>query len=423
LKTLEEPPTYAIFILATTEKHKILPTILSRCQIFDFNRIKIADMANHLGEIAKKEGINAEIDALRLIAQKADGGLRDALSMFDLIVTFSGKEVSYKKTIENLHILDYDYYFKITDAFLSENLSQALLIFDEIIRNGFDGHNFVVGLTEHFRNLLVCKDIATISLLDVSENVQKKYAEQGQKASVSFLLSAVNIANQTDLNYKNSKQSKLHVEIMLMKLTHLRNALDLPAMMEELKKKSNQQLSQQVVNQAVTPITTAIVKDTNSGLKNTPKISLSPEPQAANPIAEVAESKKEYVIAVNKVVKEEELLKYWQLYAEQLKEEGKIRASVSMLAYPIVFKNDIIELPLFSLVIEEPVIKEVKDGILHYLRNKLQNNNLQLQITKAIIHDELPKKFFTNQDKFRKLADKFPLLTELRNILGLDYDF
>ncbi|MGK7393703.1 MAG: DNA polymerase III subunit gamma/tau [Candidatus Cyclobacteriaceae bacterium M3_2C_046] len=228
LKTLEEPPSYAIFILATTEKHKVIPTILSRCQIFDFNRIQITDIANHLQQIAQREEIEAEPEALHLIAQKADGALRDALSIFDMIVTFSsGNKVTYQSTIDNLHILDYDYYFKMTDALLAEDSSQTLLIFDEIIGKGFDGHHFVVGLAEHFRNLLVSQDQATLKLLDVSENILIKYREQSGKASPSFLLSALNIANICDLNYKNSKNQRLQVELSLLKIAHIKSAVKL----------------------------------------------------------------------------------------------------------------------------------------------------------------------------------------------------
>ena len=189
LKTLEEPPNYAIFILATTEKHKILPTILSRCQIFDFNRIKVEDIALHLAEIAQKEGIAYDEDGLHLIAQKADGGLRDALSMFDQIVSFSNKNVNYKSVIDNLNILDYDYYFKLTDAILSEDVANSLLIFDEILGNGFDGNHFITGLASHFRNLLVCKDASTLKLLEVSEGIRQKYNSQSQASSLSFLIS------------------------------------------------------------------------------------------------------------------------------------------------------------------------------------------------------------------------------------------
>lgn len=227
LKTLEEPPSYAIFILATTEKHKILPTILSRCQIFDFNRIKVADMASHLASIAQKESIQFDQDGLHLIAQKADGGLRDALSMFDQIVSFSNKNVSYKAVIDNLNILDYDYYFKITDALLSENVSQVLLIFDEILQNGFDGNHFIIGLAAHFRNLLVCKDEATLNLLEVSEGIRAKYHQQSQQTAVSFLLSALNLANQCDINYKSSKNQRLQVELSLIKMCHILAAFNL----------------------------------------------------------------------------------------------------------------------------------------------------------------------------------------------------
>jgi DNA polymerase-3 subunit gamma/tau len=238
LKTLEEPPPYAIFILATTEKHKIIPTILSRCQIFDFNRIQIKDIADHLANIAIKEGIKAEAEALHIIAQKADGGLRDALSLFDLNVTFAaGNQLTYKQVIENLHILDYDYYFRVTDALLQENLSQALLIFDEILRKGFDAHNFIIGLCDHFRNLLVCKDNATVHLLEVADNIKQKYITQANATSASFLLSAMSIANECDLNYKSSKHQKFHVELCLMKLANLKSAISLPKVMEEVLKK------------------------------------------------------------------------------------------------------------------------------------------------------------------------------------------
>lgn len=240
LKTLEEPPSYAIFILATTEKHKILPTILSRCQIFDFNRIKVEDMAGHLAHIAQKENVAFDKDGLHVIAQKADGGLRDALSMFDQIVSFSNRNVTYKAVIENLNILDYDYYFKITDHLLNQNIASTLLVFDEILTNGFDGNNFITGLASHFRNLLVGKDSATLKLLEVSDGIRTKYLEQSKRASASFLLSGLNIANQCDLNYRNSKNQRLQVEISLIKICHIHSALNLAASgpTEAAKKKS-----------------------------------------------------------------------------------------------------------------------------------------------------------------------------------------
>src|SRR6201746_820941 len=229
LKTLEEPPNYAIFILATTEKHKILPTILSRCQIFDFNRIRVDDMAGHLANIAQKESITYEPDGLHIIAQKADGGLGDALSMFDQIVSFSDGNVTYRTVIDNLNILDYDYYFNITDSLLTENTAKTLLFFDEILTKGFDGAHFISGLSEHFRNLLVTKDASTLKLLEVSEGIKSKYLEQSQTGSVSFLLSAMNIANQCDISYKLSKNQRLQVELALLKMCNLQSVFNLAA--------------------------------------------------------------------------------------------------------------------------------------------------------------------------------------------------
>lgn len=228
LKTLEEPPPHAIFILATTEKHKIIPTILSRCQIFDFNRIQIEDIANHLAEIAKKEGIEAEAEALHIIAQKADGALRDALSIFDQIVSFSGKNISYQAVIDNLNILDYDYYFKATDYLLKSDISSTLLLFNDVIDNGFDGHHFIVGLAEHLRNLLVCQDEATIKLLEVGKRIGERYAEQAKECNLKFLLDALQIANTCDIQYKSSKNQRLLIELGLMQIASI-NSLELPA--------------------------------------------------------------------------------------------------------------------------------------------------------------------------------------------------
>lgn len=241
LKTLEEPPSYAIFILATTEKHKVIPTILSRCQIFDFNRIQVSDISIHLKKIAQREKIPAEEEALHLIAQKADGALRDALSIFDLMVTYSsGKGITFDATLSNLHILDYDYYFKIVDALLTQNHTQPLLILDEILRKGFDGHNFIVGLAEHFRNLLVSQDDRTTDLMEVPEGVKKKYAQQAKSSPPSLLLSWLNIASLCDINYKTSKNQRLSVELALMKMANVNAViqhLQTNPHPEELKKK------------------------------------------------------------------------------------------------------------------------------------------------------------------------------------------
>ena len=238
LKTLEEPPGYAIFILATTEKHKVIPTILSRCQIYDFNRIEVKDIVKQLEKIAKSENVEAESEALHLIAQKADGALRDALSIFDLITTFSSDgKITYQDAIKNLHILDYDYYFRLVDDLLASNMSGALMLFDDILSNGFDGNNFLNGFQQHLRNLLISKDQQTIGLLEAVDNLRERYQKQAAQCSPSFLLSALNISNQFELNYKMSKNQRLHVELCLMKLAHLPDAFTLSSTENGAKKK------------------------------------------------------------------------------------------------------------------------------------------------------------------------------------------
>jgi DNA polymerase-3 subunit gamma/tau len=226
LKTLEEPPKHAKFILATTEKHKIIPTILSRCQVFNFNRIKTEDISSHLAYMAKEEHVSFEPEALHVIAQKADGGLRDACSIFDQMVAFTGNHLTYKQVVENLHVLDYDYYFKITDAFAANNLSDIMLTFDDILKKGFDAYNFLIGLGEHLRNLLVGKDPQTISLLEISENLKQRYAQQSQQCSVTFLLKSLALISKTDVNYKSAKNQRLLVEMALMQLTFLTASAD-----------------------------------------------------------------------------------------------------------------------------------------------------------------------------------------------------
>ncbi len=225
LKTLEEPPPYAIFILATTEKHKILPTILSRCQIYDFRRITVQDTVKHLQHICAQEGIAADEEALHVIGQKADGALRDALSIFDRMVAAGGNQVRYAAVLENLNVLDYDYYFRVVDCLLSEDMSSLLLLFDEVCRKGFDPDIFILGLAEHIRNLLVCKDEATLGLLEAGESLRDRYRNQAQLAPAALLISALNLANECDLNYKMARNKRLHTEMALIKMTYIQRAV------------------------------------------------------------------------------------------------------------------------------------------------------------------------------------------------------
>ena len=232
LKTLEEPPKHAIFILATTEKHKIIPTILSRCQIFDFKRITISDIREYLKYIAEQQGIEAEDEALQIIAQKADGAMRDALSIFDRVVSFSGDKITRQATSEILNVLDYEVYFKVTDLILDNKLPDLLLELNTVIAQGFDGNHFIAGLASHFRDLMVCKNQATISLMEVGEETRKKYTEQSERATVPFLMEAIRIANDCDLSYRNSKNQRLLVELALMQLASLTYEGDKKKMMD-----------------------------------------------------------------------------------------------------------------------------------------------------------------------------------------------
>lgn len=236
LKTLEEPPPYAIFILATTEKHKIIPTILSRCQIFDFKRIFVPDIVGHLQHICKEENIESEEAGLHIIAQKADGALRDALSIFDKIASSAAGKITYASVIENLNILDYEYFFKITDQLLVEDSSSVLLAFNDVVSKGFEGDTFILGLAEHFRNLLMCKEPATIPLLEVSDDIAERYKLQAAVTSTSFLLNALDIASKCDASYKMARNKRLHVELSLLKICFLNRQVSQPQV--ELKKKS-----------------------------------------------------------------------------------------------------------------------------------------------------------------------------------------
>jgi DNA polymerase III subunit gamma/tau len=430
LKTLEEPPSYAIFILATTEKHKIIPTILSRCQIFDFNRIQVKDIADHLAYIAKEENIKAEAQALLLIAQKADGALRDALSIFDLIVTFSSNNtVTYKTTIENLHILDYDYYFRITDIFHKQDAPSALLIFDEILKQGFDGHNFIVGVSEHFRNLLVCKDASTLKLLEVADDVKKKYSEQAQQCSVSFLMSCLNIANTCDLQYKTSRNQRLHVELALMKMAYLNSAINLAKLNpEESKKKAETSIS--------TEKTVAFRKEQAYSIKDlSPKEPESSKPESKSSIklpkldsvkkevrddnkkqGEIKESTQAYG---SKEFSLEDVKKYWSSFALNLKAENK-KSEFIIMDREIALDKNTIKVKLDNLI-QADQLDSIKTDVLEFLRKKLDNNSLLLE--SDVSESEGKRKIYTSDEKYKYLAEKYPFLDDMKRRFGLETDF
>ncbi|MCF2516773.1 DNA polymerase III subunit gamma/tau [Dyadobacter sp. CY351] len=447
LKTLEEPPGYAIFILATTEKHKILPTILSRCQIFDFNRIQPKDIAYHLSDIAQKEGIETEKEALELIGQKADGGLRDALSMFDLNVTFStDNRLTYEAVLENLHILDYDYYFKITDALTSGSIARSLVLFDEILRKGFDGHLFVVGLLEHFRNLLVCKDPQTVTLLQVSESAERKYQQQSALADMSFLLSALSIASQCDINYKSAKNQRLHVELCLMKLANLPHVLQLSSLaaVDETAKKKVEPELKPLNTAPATPIETPSnglplngnhteaparvaqpVAHAPSRLKNT--IALSPTAAAAETaVKEKPSSELEngYAATQTNVRKEaltfETLQTHWYEFAEKRRIAGNSTTEEISLNKEFKLEGTSIEIALDNTHQLE-AMANVRYELLTYLKSRIDAP--RLEINPRVAPQEVNRLPYTPAEKFNFMAEKNPYLLELKQALGLDVDF
>jgi DNA polymerase-3 subunit gamma/tau len=460
LKTLEEPPHYAIFILATTEKHKILPTILSRCQIFDFNRIGVDDMANHLASIAHKENIKYEDDGLHIIAQKADGGLRDALSMFDQIVSFSDANVTYRSVIDNLNILDYDFYFSITDSLLTENTAKTLLCFDEILTKGFDGAHFISGLSEHFRNLLVTKDASTLKLLEVSEGIKAKYLQQSQVASVSFLLSSMNIANQCDLNYKLSKNQRLQVELALLKMCHLTSVFNL-ATTPLTAMPDNGQLKKKPDTSAIAPSKpetvaneVAMVNDSQAAYTPSPKITASATTTVTPPKEEpVTEKPKPLFIPnggstsikipslknignVTEVAEEEEdpylkgdakeaftfddFLREWNFYASKIKTEGKMNLlPVFTTEAPTMLRPYIFEVVVANKV-QEDLFKEEKPNFLNHMRTTLRN--FDLEVNTRIDKQTAARRPYTAQEKYQHMAAKNPQLEELRKRFNLDFD-
>ncbi|MEO6282783.1 MAG: DNA polymerase III subunit gamma/tau [Dyadobacter sp.] len=446
LKTLEEPPGYAIFILATTEKHKILPTILSRCQIFDFNRIQPKDIAYHLADIAKKEGIETEKEALELIGQKADGGLRDALSMFDLNVTFStNNHLTYAAVLENLHILDYDYYFKITDALTAGSIARSLVLFDEILRKGFDGHLFVVGLLEHFRNLLVGKDPITVTLLQVSESAERKYQEQSAMADMSFLLSALSIASQCDINYKSAKNQRLHVELCLMKLANLPNVLQLNSLaaVDETAKKKVEPQQQPLNSQHSAPVTpqsngassngnayvpppqpTPIAPAAPSRLKTTIPLTAT-APVASQSVKETVTTQNDYAAAATANVKKEVLTfetlqRLWYEFAEKRQQAGNSTTEEITLRREFKLEGTTIEIALDNTHQLE-AIQNMRYDLLGFLKSRIDAP--KLDVNPRVAPQEVNRLPYTPAEKFNYMAEKNPYLLELKQALGLDVDF
>lgn len=448
LKTLEEPPSYAIFILATTEKHKILPTILSRCQIFDFNRIQWKDMANHLAAIAAKENIQAEPAALELISIKADGGLRDALSMFDLNVTFStDNALRHKDVLENLHILDSDYYLQITDYMADQNHVGALVLLDEIMRMGFDGQQFISGFMEHLRNLLFAKDPQTLALMEISDESRAKFKQQAEKTSTSFLLSAMNICSQCESNYKAAKNPRLHLELCLLKINYLPSLFQ-PATEGGGGKKAEPQAKAagaKTTDQAPAPIETpktpvlepippveAIAEPVISsepvpskiplggfaGLRSTKKVvdTKDTEAIAADVSAMGTDPSK------NKAFTLETLTGVWQQIAAEFQEANLINKFV-MMNRPIKLIDSIIHIQVENEVQVQQFNENVRLEVLGKIRERLQNYSIDINLDVTTSEKSDKKMLYTQSDKYEFLVQKHPILSEMKQKLGLDHEY
>ena len=478
LKTLEEPPRHAIFILATTEKHKILPTILSRCQIYDFNRISVEDTVNHLSYVASKEGITAEPEALNVIAMKADGGMRDALSIFDQVVSFTGGNITYKSVIDNLNVLDYEYYFRLTDCFLENKVSDALLLFNDILNKGFDGSHFITGLSSHFRDLLVGKDPVTLPLLEVGASIRQRYQEQAQKCPLPFLYRAMKLCNECDLNYRISKNKRLLVELTLIQVAQLTTEGDdvsggrgptktikpiftQPAAAQQPQVASATQVQQASLHTSPSSVTTQAVNGTTA---RHPQVSAAAQPgasassgaassapsQGAGVAPTVKEERKIPVMKMSSlgvsiknpqrdqttqntvtthvprvqqpeedfIFNDRDLNYYWQEYAGQLpKEQDALTKRMQMLR-PVLLNNS----TTFEVVVDNEfaakdftaLIPELQD----YLRGRLKNSKVMMTVRVSEATETVRP--VGRVEKFQMMAQKNQALMQLKDEFGLE---
>lgn len=467
LKTLEEPPPYAIFILATTEKHKILPTILSRCQIFDFKRITTNDTVKHLQEICEKEEIKAEKAALQVIAQKSEGCMRDALSIMDKIVSFTNGELTYTNTLEHLNILDADYYFKLLDCMLQQDLSGAMLLYDDINRKGFEGDLVVNGFAEFIRNLLVCKDEKSAGLLEVVESFKDKYIAKGKTVSAAVLISALNILNETEINYKAARNKRLHVELAIIKLCYLQQAIELAAEGNSISKKKLIDSAKPVAFRQITPLEVRNTKPEAGSQKtevgspkseekliietagiekikvaeeipsyekssaSNDKPATSSRQPSTGKISALDKIRKQYQGHgaatngnVNQPLNEEELQKAWNEYIQKLK-EAKNSAVQSFELATLRIKDDKSFEAVTTNNIQQKFIEQERNKLFTYLQEKLNNRLLHFTVI-VEDHPELRPKVeapLSSKEQFQKMMEEYPLVKELKDKLKLDLDY
>ena len=458
LKTLEEPPPYAIFILATTEKHKILPTILSRCQIFDFKRITTSDTVQHLEEICKKEEITAEKAALQIIAQKSEGCMRDALSILDKIVSFTNGELNYANTLEHLNILDADCYFNLLDCMQQQDLSGAMLLYDDINRKGFEGDLVLNDFAEFIRNLLVCKDEKAAVLLEVVERIKDKYIATAKKVSLPLLISALNILSEAEINYKAARNKRLHVELTLIKLCYLQQAIEVTTDATGISKKKIVEAplafrsvaikaftgSTQVTEKAITRPN----KESEARLIiQTPAVSEPlPDYQPAssqNPAAGNQQTKTGTKISaldkirrqyqgngsngnnnINHSLQEDSLKKAWSDYIARLKEARNPAAQPFELAVLRIKDENTFE-AITANNIEQKFIEQERNTLFHFLQQQLQNRLLQFSVIVEEKAEDRPKieLTLTAKEQFQKMADQYPLVKELKDRIRLELDY
>ncbi len=419
LKTLEEPPKHAIFILATTEKHKIIPTILSRCQIFDFSRITIDDIAKHLAFVALGEKVEAEPDALDVIAQKADGALRDALSIFDQIVSFAGNKVTYEDVIRNLNILDHDHYFNVMDQMLKGNIPAALLGYDQILQKGFDGHHFLAGLSAHCRNLMVCKDTSTAQLLEAGANVREKYLDQSKRTPLPFIMKALDTLTKADIGYKAARNPRLLVELALMQLCSVNNVEVAAAE----KKNDSPELSDSSSSGNSTKTTETVAPVAQNKFKSISTPSANSISSLLNKKAEETKKQQDDLALpeMREPVTQAQLDASWLVYTELLRKANKINLATTLLnRKPLLQHDHNIEFTIDNKVQEEELLQD-KSSLMLHLRRSLRNSYLQLVV--IITRDESEKKPYTPSEKFRKMAQKNPALNKLKQEFDLDIEY
>jgi DNA polymerase-3 subunit gamma/tau len=428
LKTLEEPPSHAIFILATTEKHKIIPTILSRSQIFDFNRINVDDIVQRLSWVAGKEGVNAEHEALHVIATKADGAMRDALSIFDQIVSFSGKNISYSDVIANLNVLDYEYFFSITEAATKGDITSVLLTYNEILGKGFDGYNFMAGLNNHLRDLLVSRDEATVKLLETSPSIRQRYKEQAVTAPLRFLYEALEIGSQCMLNFRSSKNQRLHVELALLRMC----SLSADRSDEEPKKKDDRKSSDDEPDRISSSEPASGKSPTAHSAAAPPaKKNAFPEDERNISIRNlISGSGKSDVVSEpaptseatpqSRDFSEEELKEAWNTFADGIKEESP-RISITLSSVtPALQEDKAIVLKLDNSALKEAFDHNYRAKLENHLRTVLQNDLLKLQTT--VEATERGEILYSDEQKFNHLASLNPALKDLKKTFNLDFE-